>query len=133
MFRGGKEYTPKQIQEMLNLGAQNRAAPRPGQPVPPANYGASRFLLPVSQVEFQLTGLLEQLQKDPWPVSNDKRPLRCTGVAVSVAVGLLEVKKPLIGNSNPELMLFVHFSPHSLTAVAASCSLLLAPHQRAPA
>lgn len=77
---------------MLGLGAQqNRAAPRPGQPAPPANYGASRFLLPVSQVEFQLTGLLEQVQKDAWPVSNDKRPLRCTGVAASVAVGLLEV------------------------------------------
>lgn len=94
VFRGGKEYTPKQIQEMLNLGQQNRpgqAAPRPGQPIPPANYGAARFLLPVSQVEFQLTGLLEQLQRDPWPVANDKRPLRCTGVAASVAVGLLEV------------------------------------------
>ena len=91
VFRGGKEYTPKQIQEMLNLGAQNRAAPRPGQPVPPANMGASRFLLPVSQVEFQLTGILEGLTRDPWPVANDKRPLRCTGVALSVAVGILEV------------------------------------------
>ena len=76
---------------MLNLGSQNRAAPRPGQPIPPPNFGASRFLLPVSQIEFQLTGLLEQLQKDPWPVANDKRPLRCTGVALSVAVALLEV------------------------------------------
>lgn len=92
VFRGGKEYNPKQIQDMLGLGAQNRAAPRPGQPVPPANYGAARFLLPVSQVEFQLTALLEQLARDPWPVANDKRPLRCTGVAVSVAVGLLEVR-----------------------------------------
>lgn len=76
---------------MLNLGSQNRVAPRPGQPVPPQNFGASRFLLPVSQIEFQLTGLLEQLQKDPWSVASDKRPLRCTGVALSVAVALLEV------------------------------------------
>lgn len=91
VFRGGKEYTPKQIQDMLGLGAQNRAAPRPGQPPPPANFGASRFLLPVAQVEFPLTELLEQLARDAWPVANDKRPLRCTGVAVSVAVGLLEV------------------------------------------
>jgi len=65
---------------------------RPGQPGPPANSGASRFLLPVSQCEFTLTSILEQLQKDPWPVATDKRPLRCTGVAMSVAVGLLEVR-----------------------------------------
>ncbi len=38
-----------------------------------------------------LTSILEQLQQDPWPVANDKRPLRCTGTALSVAVGLLEV------------------------------------------
>jgi protein transport protein SEC23 len=93
VFRGGKEYTPKQIQDMLGLSAQNRAAPRPGQPMPPQTFGAARFLLPVSQCEFQLTGILESLTRDPWPVASDKRPLRCTGVALSVAVGLLEVRR----------------------------------------
>lgn len=77
---------------MLGLTPQNRAAPRPGQPMPPQTFGAARFLLPVSQCEFQLTGILEQLARDPWPVANDKRPLRCTGNAISVAVGLLEVR-----------------------------------------
>jgi len=76
---------------MLGLSGQSRAAPRPGQPVPTQAFGAARFLLPVQQVEFQLTGILESLSRDPWPVANDKRPLRCTGNAVSVAVGLLEV------------------------------------------
>jgi Sec23/Sec24 trunk domain len=47
--------------------------------------------MPVQQCEFQLTGILEALVRDPWPVETDKRPLRCTGVALSVAVGLLEV------------------------------------------
>ena len=89
VFRGGKEYSPKQIQDMLGLSSQNRAAPRPGQPM--QTFGAARFLLPVSQSEFQLTGILETLAQDPWPVASGKRPLRCTGVAVSVAVGLLEV------------------------------------------
>jgi protein transport protein SEC23 len=93
VFRGGKEYTPKQIQDMLGLSSQNRAAPRPGQPMPPQAFGAARFLLPVSQCEFQLTGILESLTRDPWPVASDKRPLRCTGVALSVAVGLLEVHR----------------------------------------
>lgn len=42
-----------------------------------------------------LTDLLGELQRDPWPVPQGKRPLRSTGVALSVAVGLLEVTDPL--------------------------------------
>lgn len=103
VFRGGKEYQQKQIQDMLGLSSQNRAAPRPGQPLPPQSFGASRFLLPVSQVELQLTGILESLPRDPWPVANDKRALRCTGVALSVAVGLLETTYP---NTGGRIMLF---------------------------
>lgn len=97
VFRGGKEYQPKQIQDMLGLTSQNRAAPRPGQPMPQQSFGAARFLMPVQQCEFQLTGILESLTRDPWPVANDKRALRCTGVAVSVAVGLLETTYPNTG------------------------------------
>jgi len=75
---------------MLGLGSQSHAAPRPGQPMLRATFGAAGFLLPVQQCEFQLTGILESLTHDPWPISNDKRPLRCTGVALSIAVRLLE-------------------------------------------
>ncbi|KAJ3497079.1 hypothetical protein NMY22_g19738 [Coprinellus aureogranulatus] len=96
VFRGGKDYQPKQIQEMLGLSSQNRAAPRPGQPLPQQAFGAARFLMPVSQCEFQLTSILETLTRDPWPVANDKRALRCTGVALTVAVGLLETAFPNI-------------------------------------
>lgn len=103
VFRGGKEYQPKQIQDMLGLSAQTRAAPRPGQPMPQQTFGAARFLLPVQQCEFQLTGILEALARDPWPVANDKRALRCTGVALSVAVGLLETTFP---NTGGRIMLF---------------------------
>ena len=38
-----------------------------------------------------LTDLLGELQRDPWPVPTGKRPLRSTGAALSIAVGLLEV------------------------------------------
>lgn len=38
-----------------------------------------------------LTDLLGELQRDPWPVTQGKRPLRSLGVAMSIAVGLLEV------------------------------------------
>jgi hypothetical protein len=90
VFRGSKDYQPKQIIDMLGLNPSNRMAqPRPGQPMPaPA---ASKFLLPVQACEFQLTNILEGLQRDPWPVEQDKRPLRCTGVAMGVATALLEV------------------------------------------
>ena len=62
-----------------------------------------RFLLPVKDCEFVLTSILENLQRDPWPVADDKRPERCTGVAMSVAVGLLETTFP---NTGARMMLF---------------------------
>ncbi len=43
-----------------------------------------------TQVEFTLETILEELQRDPRPVKNDRRPLRATGAAMSLAVGLLE-------------------------------------------
>lgn len=76
--------------------------PQPGRQGPPMG-PAARFLLPVQQCEFQLTNALEQLQKDPWPVANDKRALRCTGVALSVAIGLLEAS---FQNAGARIMLF---------------------------
>ena len=51
----------------------------------------NRFLQPVHKCDMALTDLLSELQRDPWPVSQGKRPLRSTGVALSIAVGLLEV------------------------------------------
>lgn len=92
------------------LGLVNPAM-RPGMPQQPGQQGrpimpmgpATRFLLPVQQCEFQLTKVLEQLQKDPWPVASDKRSLRCTGVALGVAVGLLETS---FQNAGGRIMLF---------------------------
>lgn len=52
--------------------------------------------------------MLEQLQRDPWPVANDKRPLRCTGVALSVAVGLLETS---FQNAGGRVMVFTSGAP----------------------
>ena len=50
-----------------------------------------RFLQPVHKCDMSLTDLLGELQRDPWPVAQGKRSLRSTGVALSIAVGLLEV------------------------------------------
>ncbi|KAJ3580408.1 hypothetical protein NPX13_g154 [Xylaria arbuscula] len=106
VFRGSKEYAAKQVQEMLGLLAPSlrpgMPQQQPGRPVMPMG-PASRFLLPVQQCEFQLTKVLEQLQKDPWPVANDRRSLRCSGVALSVAVGLLESS---FQNAGGRIMMF---------------------------
>lgn len=60
-----------------------------------------RFLQPVHKIDMNLTDLLGELQKDPWPVTQGKRPLRSTGVALSIAVGLLEVTQNLPGSLKP--------------------------------
>ena len=52
-----------------------------------------RFLQPLHKCDMSLTDLLGELQRDPWPVAQGKRPLRSTGVALSIAIGLLEVNK----------------------------------------
>lgn len=86
---------------LTNTGIRPGMQQQPGRPMPMGP--AARFLMPVQQCEFQLTKALEQLQKDPWPVSSDKRNLRCTGVALSVAVGLLESS---FQNAGGRIMLF---------------------------
>jgi protein transport protein SEC23 len=107
VFRGSKDYTSKQIQEMLGLTPSGlrpgASVPQPGRAPPPPTGPHARFLLPIQNAEFQITNILEGLQKDPWPVANDRRPLRCTGVALSVAIGLLESS---FQNAGGRIMLF---------------------------
>ena len=87
------------LNPVLRPGMQTPVSSRFGVPTGPA----TRFLMPVQHADFQLTKVLESLQKDPWPVANDKRSLRCTGVALSVGVGLLESS---FQNAGGRLMLF---------------------------
>ncbi len=83
-----EDYTPAQIGTMLGL--TTRAAP--GAPAAPAMAAksTSRFLLPVSECEFAFETILDDLQKDPWPRVTGERPVRVTGVALSIATSLLE-------------------------------------------
>ena len=50
---------------MLGLSSLSRAAPRPGQRMTQATFGAARFLIAVQQCEFLLTGTLESLTRNP--------------------------------------------------------------------
>jgi len=46
--------------------------------------------MPVSECEFQLNSILDDLESDPWLVLQDERPARCLGTALNLAIALLE-------------------------------------------
>lgn len=79
-FRGNKDtvYSKQQVAYQLGFSTQN----------------SRQFLMPVSECEFTLNSILDDLTGDAWPVGTAQRSARCTGVALSVAVGLLEVTYP---------------------------------------
>nr|BAA02209.1 MSEC66 [Mus musculus] len=89
VFRGTKDLSAKQLQEMLGLSKVpvTQATSRSSGT---ATATFNRFLQPVQKIDMNLTDLLGELQRDPWPVPQGKRPLRPSGVALSIAVGLLE-------------------------------------------
>ncbi|OIV89792.1 hypothetical protein TanjilG_31378 [Lupinus angustifolius] len=105
VFRGNKEIGKDQILEQLGLGGGAVRRPAAGfQKGIPGHGGGgfgvsnvTRFLLPASDCEYTLNTLLDELQTDQWPVSPHTRPSRCTGVALSVAAGLLGACNPGTG------------------------------------
>uniref|UniRef100_A0A674C6A0 Protein transport protein SEC23 n=1 Tax=Salmo trutta TaxID=8032 RepID=A0A674C6A0_SALTR len=108
VFRGTKELSSKQIQEMLGLTNPAASGPQ-GRPVAPQDPAVTcRFLQPVHKVDMNLTDLLGELQRDPWPVPQGKRPLRSTGIALSIAVGVLEGTFP---NTGARVMMFTGGPP----------------------
>ena len=74
-----------------------------GVPGGPSTLHPNRFLQPVEKCNMYLTEVLEDLQRDLWPVAQGQRPLRSTGCALSIAVGLLECTFP---NTGARIMLF---------------------------
>jgi len=98
VLRGDKEYDTGRVSELLGIhrgpaaamAAMNGQAAPGAKPMPQLNHAIGSFLVKVSEGSFMLENMLEDLQKDPWPVPNDKRTARCTGVALSVAMGLMD-------------------------------------------
>jgi len=91
VFRGGKPdgYTAQQVAHQLGLS--NKNDPRGAM----VSQATKRFLMPVTECEFTLNSLLDDLTRDAWPTSGaDRRAYRCTGSALSVALGLAEVTCP---------------------------------------
>ncbi|CAK4327112.1 unnamed protein product [Aphanomyces euteiches] len=100
VFRGNKDFTMQQVQDMLGLAPARPAANQTAQQA----QAVSRFLLPLGECGFTLDNILRDLQRDPWPVNAGHRPQRATGVALSVSVGLLEAT---FRGQGARIMLFV--------------------------
>ncbi|KAA8527880.1 hypothetical protein F0562_035251 [Nyssa sinensis] len=100
VFRGSKELSKEQVLEHLGLAVAGRRTgpgfPKGGQSGFPDS-GVTRFLLPASECEYTLNSLLDELGTDQWPVPPGNRSLRCTGVALSIAAGLLGACLPGTG------------------------------------
>jgi len=108
VFRGTQEYDTAKIQQLLGvLGTANQAQGGANGPSNQAGgAGGStvgrvpaigKYLMPVEECSFVLEAILSDLSRDPWPVPSDKRHSRCTGTALSVAVGLMETAAPQRG------------------------------------
>lgn len=111
VFRGEREYTPQKVQDMLGITPARGGQPAgPGAPLTGTGKqpAVGRFLMPVGECTFALEQVLEDLQKDPWPCQPDERVQRCTGTALSVAMGLLESAVPRQGS---RVMLFIAGPP----------------------
>lgn len=92
-FNGSKSYEPKQIQQALGfLTSDPRLTFQTSQPA------AGRYLLSVEEAEFQMTKALEVLLEDPFHVPAQSRHLRATGVAINIALSLLEIAYPHTGS-----------------------------------
>lgn len=90
VLRGNSEKDPQLTGEKMAsvLGMGN--VPIESMDPQTREYHSRRFLLPVSECEFQLQNVLDDLTPDAWPVPTSQRPERCTGIAIQAAIGLLE-------------------------------------------
>lgn len=76
-------------------------------------------------IEILCLKVLEELQKDPWPVPADQRAVRCTSTALSVAASLLGACVP---GSGARIMAFVG-GPSTEGSGAVSLSISLKSHE----
>uniref|UniRef100_A0A8P4G5G4 Protein transport protein SEC23 n=1 Tax=Dicentrarchus labrax TaxID=13489 RepID=A0A8P4G5G4_DICLA len=84
VFRGTKDLNAKQLQVTIPAGSYV--------------FCLFRFLQPVQKIDMNLTDLLGELQRDPWPVTQGKRPLRLDRTPYNSGPGMVvgdELKIPI--------------------------------------
>ncbi|KAI3936092.1 hypothetical protein MKW98_015851 [Papaver atlanticum] len=107
VFRGNKEFSKEEVLDQLGLSSFGQRGIV--QPKAAGNsidhqlnnnnsvVSINRFLLPASDCQYALDLVLDELQPDQWPVETGHRALRCTGVALNVAAGLVGACLPGTG------------------------------------
>jgi protein transport protein SEC23 len=80
VFNGSKEYKPQEIQEQLGLIIKND----------PRGVTNRKFILPLKDCEFSLNSFLDELTPDLFERITGERRANCTGLALHVAITLLE-------------------------------------------
>ncbi|MBA0729920.1 hypothetical protein Golax_023027 [Gossypium laxum] len=88
VFKGSKDVSKGQLLEQMGFFL-NKPKPLTSVRDGLSSESIARFLLPASECEFAINSVLEELQKDPWPIPADQRASRSTGTALSVAASLL--------------------------------------------
>ena len=82
VFKGDKKYTAQNI--VTQLGLFNKNDPRM------QSQNAKKFLVPLKDSEFSINSFLDDLFPDPFPVGFEERKCNCLGLAINVAISLLE-------------------------------------------
>lgn len=82
VFKGDKEYKPGDIPEILGL--VNKNDPRM------QSQNGKKFIVPLKDCEFTINSFLDDLFPDPFPQVSKQRKANCSGLALNVAISLLE-------------------------------------------
>ena len=82
VFKGDKKYTTEEIN--TQLGLINKNDPR----IQIQN--GKKFFVPLKDCEFSINSFLDDLFPDPFPQGFEERKENCLGLAINVAVSLLE-------------------------------------------
>lgn len=91
-FNGTVEYKSREIQEMLELITVNKISNNASGVV--NNGNINRFIVPIKDAEFTINTLLDDLQPDPFGKLNGERFGNCGGLALQIAISILEMTNP---------------------------------------
>ncbi|KAJ3426147.1 protein transport protein sec23 [Anaeramoeba flamelloides] len=84
ILRGTREYTYDKIQDLLQLRTNILDQQKGDTPT-----GIHKFFRPISECEFLVSEILEDLKKDPWGNKKGIRPQRCVGTGLQLALMLM--------------------------------------------
>ena len=79
IFKGDKTYTSNEISEQLGLFNKKDIKNQ-----------SKRFLVPLKDYEFSINSFLDDLYPDPFPQLHNERRANCSGLALNVAITMLE-------------------------------------------